>query len=153
MNARLCLIALSIALLFATACSSKQQPEDTTPTETQTAAAEADEAPTEPAPDEIPNAIATGTDTDNACGDLPGANFVSIEDLSGGETIDRAVMTFTDEAYEWTYQDDVRTGIYDCEGGRITGYADAGNQMRSGQYTPKDGRLQWRSMEFQMVSE
>jgi hypothetical protein len=154
MNARLCLITLSIALLFAAACSSsKQQTEETTPTEQETTAEPAEETTIEPPPEEIPNAVATGTDIDNACADLPGARFVSVEDMSGDETIDRAVMTFTDEKYEWKYQDDVRTGIYDCEGGRLTGYADEGNQMRSGQYTPKDGRLQWRSMEFQMVSE
>jgi hypothetical protein len=150
-TAALCALALTLA-----ACSSSEPTEDEQPAEqqatTEPQAAEPEPAP-EPDPDEIPNAISTGTDIDNACADLPGAKFVSVEDMSGDASIDRAEMTFTDETYEWRYDETVRTGIYDCEGGRITGYADQGNQMRSGQYTPKNGRLKWRNMEFQMVSE
>lgn len=155
MTSRILLIAFVTALAVSACSGSKTtpDPEPAEPTAPGTEETAQQDEPAESSPDDIPNALATGTDIDNACADLPGATFVSVQDMSGGETVDRAVMTFTDEAYEWRYADDVRTGIYDCEGGRITGYADQGNQMRSGQYTPNDGRLQWRSMEFQMVSE
>ena len=155
------IVLLCIATLSFTACSGSEDKPDEQPVEQTTEAAdnvEPETASSEPdtqeaSEDEIPNAMATGTDIDNACKDLPGANFVSVQDMSGGDAVDRARMTFTEENYEWTYEGDVRSGVYDCEGGRITGYSDQGNQMRSGQYTPNNGRLQWRSMEFQMVSE
>jgi hypothetical protein len=87
----------------------------------------------------------------DACAELPGKSFSSVELLEIGLGPDGAEMGhwdifFTETTWAWSYSDVSDAGDYTCVNGDLTA---TGAAAYEGHYDPSTGRLVWDGVEYE----